>query len=63
MATQKPINIVAKFDDSLLVDAVEEVVDGVAYRRTGLISVQDYLRSVPAYTMIQSPIKETLSLT
>lgn len=63
MATQKPISIVAKYDDSLLVDAVEEVVDGVAYRRTGIISVQDYLRSVPAYTMVQSPIEETLSLT
>ncbi len=63
MATQKPINIVAKYDDSLLVDAVEEVVNGIAYRRTGIISVQDYLHSVPAYTMIQSPIEETLSLT
>ena len=62
MATQKPLNIVAKFDDSLLVDAVEEVVDGIAYRRTGIISIQDYLHSIPAYTMIQSPIEETLSL-
>lgn len=61
MATQKPINIVAKYGDSLLVDAVEEVVNGTAYRKTGIISVQDYLHSVPAYTMIQSPIEEMFS--
>lgn len=58
--TRKPINIVAKFGDSLLVDAVKEIVNGKTYRKTGIISVQDYLNSVPAYTMIQSPIEETL---
>lgn len=59
-ATQTPLAILAKFGDSLLVDAKEEVVDGIAYRRPGIVSVEDYLNSNPAYTMIQSPIDEPL---
>lgn len=62
MATQKPLTIITRFDDSLLVDAVEEIVDGIAYRRPGIISVEDYLNSIPTYTMIQSPIDEHLQL-
>lgn len=62
MATQKPINIITKFGDSLMVDAMEEIIDGVAYRRPAIITDEDYLKSNPAYTMIQSPVEESLQL-
>ena len=62
MATQKPVAIMAECGDTLLVYAVEEVAGGVAYRRPGLITVQDYLNSVPAYRMVQSPVEEAIRL-
>lgn len=62
MATQKPVAIMAECGDTLLVYAVEEVAGGVAYRRPGLITAQDYLNSVPAYRMVQSPVEETIRL-
>lgn len=62
MATQKPINIITKFGDSLLVDAVEEIIDGIAYRCPAIITDENYLKSNPQYIMIQSPIDESLQL-
>ena len=41
---------------------MEEIIDGVAYRRPAIITDEDYLKSNPAYTMIQSPIDESLQL-
>ncbi len=61
MATRKPINIIAQFSDTLLVDAVEEVVDGITYRRPGMISVDDYLKSKGEYIMIEQLLEEKLS--
>ena len=61
MATRKPINIIAQFSDTLLVDAVEEVVDGITYRRPGMISVDDYLKSKCEYLMIEQLLEEKLS--
>ena len=54
-------NIIAQFSDTLLVDAVEEVVDGITYRRPGMISVDDYLKSKGEYIMIEQLLEEKLS--
>jgi hypothetical protein len=61
MATRKPINILAQFSDTLLVDAVEEVVDGITYRRPGMIGVDDYLKSNGEYRMIEQLFEEKIS--
>ena len=60
MATRKPINIIAHTSDYLLVDAIEEMINGVAYRRPGLIRIDDYLHSNGEYIMIKQVLEESL---
>lgn len=44
-ATRKPINIITQAGEMLLVDAAEDVVNGMPCRIPGLIRVEDYLAS------------------
>lgn len=61
MATRKPINIIAQSSDFLLVDAIEEIIDGSPYRRPGIITIENYLQSNPEYVMVDQIFEEKIS--